>query len=873
VLALALLLIGVVGMSAGCSNGAPSSVTAIDAGPLVAPSRNDGGSDAGDAGDASAEPACAPLKVQAEDFDDGKNRDAYSANTPGNGGTSTYRATDMDMSTDGSAIYVTSTLFGTTDYSKEFVRYTVDVATAGWKTIVFRARRSHGLHNGSLVTVVDDLQRGGTAVPVSSTFLGIDGPRHIYLSAGRHVLHFEFGGGAIDFDFFELHCETPPIRPAPRIVSSPLTLDEVVVADAVVTDPPWSADATDGVDATGAIQGAIDTIHDFGGGTVYVPPGVYRIGGNLSISENVTLRGDWQSPRSGTSAVGTLLMAFAGRDNENGAAFLQLAQGNAGVRNLSVWYPEQGFTASTIHAYPYTIATGPGANVVNVRNVTLYDSYNGIAFGKEGYGSASNVVGLYATCLANGIFDDGNAEFSFFTGIQVSSRIWRNAPAVVTGGPRTVTDETALRDYTNGHLTGVITRQADNLTLYDITVEDALQGIWFQKGTPDSYYGALGHVAATVRSEFVNTFVGGYLDTDKIPEAQPFTYVFASGRSPANVTGFYDVRSPPYAAVGDGIADDTRAIQSALDDAGRAGGGTVYLRAGGYRVATHLSVPTGVDLRGPFDLPHTSESMDTAILIGTEGRGTSNPDGATAFITLGARSGLRGLTVFYPDQSPNDVVAYPYTIRSSGEGTWLVNVNVVNGYNIADFATIRSDRFLVQGLWATALHRGVLVGGGSADGRIEQSVISYGNWFQTSHRNGPNMYDLTALATHTYITTESFVLGDCTDLVTFGASSYFVRHHVRTLGTASPAGGAGPRRATFFLTASDSSGGSGFQLEGGDALAFVGLVAAGGPVQEPYLTTTAAFTGTANVYGTLLWAIDKSMRRGGGTVNVFQPSP
>jgi len=50
----------------------------------------------------------------------------------------------------------------------------------------------------------------------------------------------------------------------------------------------------------------------------------------------------------------------------------------------------------------------------------------------------------------------------------------------------------------------------------------------------------------------------------------------------ANVQGF--------GAKGDGVADDTPAIQAAIDEIGRAGGGIVYLPAGNYRIQPQASV-------------------------------------------------------------------------------------------------------------------------------------------------------------------------------------------------------------------------------------------------------------------------------------------
>ena len=52
------------------------------------------------------------------------------------------------------------------------------------------------------------------------------------------------------------------------------------------------------------------------------------------------------------------------------------------------------------------------------------------------------------------------------------------------------------------------------------------------------------------------------------------------------LSAVFDVRGAPYHAVGDGVANDAPAIQAAIEDAAAAGGGTVYLPAGTYRLAS-----------------------------------------------------------------------------------------------------------------------------------------------------------------------------------------------------------------------------------------------------------------------------------------------
>ena len=59
---------------------------------------------------------------------------------------------------------------------------------------------------------------------------------------------------------------------------------------------------------------------------------------------------------------------------------------------------------------------------------------------------------------------------------------------------------------------------------------------------------------------------------------------------------FYNVRS--YSAVGDGITDDTTALQSAISAANLAGGGTVYIPVGAYLINSTLTVSSNVVLQG-----------------------------------------------------------------------------------------------------------------------------------------------------------------------------------------------------------------------------------------------------------------------------------
>jgi hypothetical protein len=64
--------------------------------------------------------------------------------------------------------------------------------------------------------------------------------------------------------------------------------------------------------------------------------------------------------------------------------------------------------------------------------------------------------------------------------------------------------------------------------------------------------------------------------------------------------GWLNVKDAPYNAAGDGVADDTAAIQAALNDAWNAGGGVVYLPLGKYLCNRTLDTNSHSILRIPF---------------------------------------------------------------------------------------------------------------------------------------------------------------------------------------------------------------------------------------------------------------------------------
>ena len=184
--------------------------------------------------------------------------------------------------------------------------------------------------------------------------------------------------------------------------------------------------------------------------------------------------------------------------------------------------------------------------------------------------------------------------------------------------------------------------------------------------------------------------------------------------------GFINVKSSPYNATGNGVTDDTNAIQQALDDIGAIGGGIVFVPEGNYLIATHLTLPASTVLKGVAshvqrswgDPSQKRVSGTTLLAIADAGNDTGIP-----FITLfGDNSGIEGLQIFYPNQVNTTVppIAYPWTIRCGQEGRRIENnfvkdVMLVNPWKGIDAATNQSPRHWFENILGQPLFIGIAV--------------------------------------------------------------------------------------------------------------------------------------------------------------------
>ncbi|MCC6484841.1 MAG: hypothetical protein IT209_08350 [Armatimonadetes bacterium] len=186
--------------------------------------------------------------------------------------------------------------------------------------------------------------------------------------------------------------------------------------------------------------------------------------------------------------------------------------------------------------------------------------------------------------------------------------------------------------------------------------------------------------------------------------------------TPSEVASSLTVNVRDFGAKGDGRTDDTGAFEAAMKTlAGK--GGIVSVPAGNYMIKTHLTVPAMVTLEGVWRSPTSWTQNKGATLLAVEGAGSEE---GPAFITLNANSTIKGLTVFYPNQDPSKIAAYPWCVRNApGDNCAIIDCLLVNPYQAVDFGTNPSGRHYIRNLYGQPLRRGIFVDKCLDIGRIE----------------------------------------------------------------------------------------------------------------------------------------------------------
>ena len=185
-----------------------------------------------------------------------------------------------------------------------------------------------------------------------------------------------------------------------------------------------------------------------------------------------------------------------------------------------------------------------------------------------------------------------------------------------------------------------------------------------------------------------------------------------------------EVNAKDHGVVGDGVADDTAAVQAALDAAEKAGP-VCHLPAGRYRIDGALTVPPGVTFRGASEgVPHSEHPIGT-VLLAHGGKG--NADGPP-LVTLKPNAVIRNMIIHYPEQSLPDVQPYPWTIRVDGELCQVYDMTLTNPYQALDLGTNWNELHTVRNVFACPLKTGIYIDQCTDIGRIENVHFNPNFW-------------------------------------------------------------------------------------------------------------------------------------------------
>ena len=625
---------------------------------------------------------------------------------------------------------------------------------------------------------------------------------------------------------------------------------ETVVASAVVTDAPYEADPSGRRDATAAIQRALDDVAAVNGGVVFLPAGRYRLDGSLTVGYGTCLRGEWHHPEPRGIGQGTVLLAYAGRGDEDAPPLIALpSHRETSLSHVTVWYPEQD--ATTPVPYPPTV----GGGSAQVRNVTLCNSYDGIALSLF---NGCVVSDVYGTVLNRGIVAPESFEFSWMYRVRFSPDYWVQALAALAGQEASDTVRAKIADSVRSRLVGLELGRIDALAIYDFAADPAKVPVLIRKNDRVSQHrvhGFGGVVAKFPRRREEHGWDPWYYgmhfaNVDNVPEAKGKQYRFAAIPRPArtDAASFIDVTEPPYSAAGDGRGDDTAAISQALRDAGARGGGTVYLRQGEYRITAPLVVPHGVELRGPFGAGRLRQFRETCSLAADFGHGSDSPERDPAVVTLLGHAGVRGLTVVYPRQAYDvgELVRYPYSIRGKGQGVWIADVHLLNSCYGIDLATHRCDEHLVAGVWGTAFFKGIDVGGGSRNGKLERVAFSYGPWAEAGRAARVRTKEATqAMAELCKGNCVHYSFGSCTGQTAWGLVGFYPRVHFHFYAE----GGDGCRDAEIWQSMLDVADFANVKVDAGERISLVGFFGTGGrDHQHNWIEMAPGAPGPVDVY-------------------------
>ncbi len=554
----------------------------------------------------------------------------------------------------------------------------------------------------------------------------------------------------------------------PRLVQTKYPTEDVVIADIIVTEDGYAVSNNGIGDSTAGIQKALDDCARNGGGTVYLPAGMYAISGKIQIPPYVTLRGDWQDPDAGTE-YGTIICIYGesydgyapGKEVVEGTFMLG---GSGGVVGLTVYYPEQSL--DNIRYYPFAFYTdGNGNNYMlsTVKNVTVLNGFRGIGACCNSSGGAHEqltVENFKGTFLYTGAEVYNQADVGTWQDVVISNKYWKQA----TGEKIQAADAAKLDTYTKANAVGLKLGDLEWTEFESLKVSDCSIGIEIMVGKRIQFAGSLLDI------EILNCGKGmlihqldrrwGMVIARSTIENGIYNYSFQNneGQQPGmvklcdvKVTGdlkgeisvddsllaayeadfkrsYVKPNAILYVADLDktGNTDVSDALQAKLNEAA-ATGGVVYLPGGYYRLDKPIDVPAGVELRGSSSVATREQGWKcngTVILSYYGDDASSSPDDRALITLAGDYAGLNGIRIIYPENGPYDEnLNTTFAVRGQGKGVYMVNAMISASAYGVDFRNC--DEHFIKKVTTCCYYNTFLLGGknGMLNGCLQNGTV------------------------------------------------------------------------------------------------------------------------------------------------------
>ena len=193
------------------------------------------------------------------------------------------------------------------------------------------------------------------------------------------------------------------------------------------------------------------------------------------------------------------------------------------------------------------------------------------------------------------------------------------------------------------------------------------------------------------------------------------------------IVAFCSVTDAAYGLPDDpAAADCTPAIQHALDDANAAGGGTVFLPEGRYRLEGMLTIPSNVFLRGRWSPIGPDQPAQGTILM------IHNQEHEQSVLISGSGCGVRDLTFWHPDQQVPDstggssLAESPLVIRGQASVVTIENITLINPGRGIDLS--QASTCCLRGIYGSPLHTGLSADRSFAVSRYDSIHFSPDYW-------------------------------------------------------------------------------------------------------------------------------------------------